>query len=325
MCLISVFDKKEAANTRTVLIDKQAKRDLDQDAMDLVGLVGDQVRRLGVHSRTRKAVAIFGHVGRQKHVSEFSRVAPSSTTEPSKRRVQRSLVQLVVEMSISVTETALSTMIFWTFVALRWMWKRANAHKILLTLLLASTIFNTFFYSRAAYDWWQERKARDYMVRLGVEADVVMSKAIYLNDVEEAIAGNNNLTVGNNSRDCFAIFSDQVLEGGRNDDFFLASPADTVAKKSARRFQQTREELGIYRHDLIVALRVLNTIDRELVQNEWEAWLHTELRRCRQVEDLLDENKMTSTQSVFAEEVDEIRRWHDSYCVSCQRAKSTGS
>ena len=298
--------------------------------MDLVGLVSDQVRRLGLHSRTKKAIAIFGHVGRQKHVSEFSR-ARANSMEPSKRRIQRSLVQLVVEMSISVTETAVSTAIFWAFVALRWIWKSANVHKILLTLLLTSVLFNTFFYSRTAYDWWQERRARDLMGRLGVETDIVMSKAIYLSDVDEAIA-NSTLTGYNSSSsssDCFSTFCDQVLQG--TDSFILtaSNPGNTLAKKSVRRFQQTRQKLGIYRHDLIVALRVLNSIDRELVRNEWESWLYMELRRCRQVESLLagarggnDNPQGNATQSAYAKELDEIQRWYESYCVSCQREEN---
>lgn len=305
--------------------------DLDQDAYDLVELVSDQVRRLGAHSRTKKAVTIFGHIGRQKHVSEFAGTGEDAKKiEPRKPRIQRSLVQLTVEMTISFTETAVSTIVFWAFVALRWMLKSANVHKILLSSLVASVTFNTFLYSRSAYDWWQERNAKDFMVRLGVEADNVMSKAIYLSDIDEAIANSTVQAPGSGSgnvSDCFSTFYDQVVEGKSGIAFDLAPPhsGDSVAKKSIRRFHQTREQLSVNRHDLIVALRVINSIDRELVQNEWESWLRTELHRCNQVGSLLSESDEEAdsvegqlTQSVFAEQIDEVKHWYDAYCISCR-------
>ena len=45
--------------------------------------------------------------------------------------------------------------------------------------------------------------------------------------------------------------------------------------------------MGAYRHDLLVAMRVVNKVEREMVQAEWESWLEGEARRCEQARELL--------------------------------------
>lgn len=298
--------------------------------MDLVDLVSDQVRRLGAHSRTKKAVSIFGHVGRQKQVSEFSGVGINVKLEPHKLRIQRTLTQLVLEVFFSYMESFISTVVLGTFAVSRWAWKTTSAHKVILALLLSSVLFNTLYTTRDASDWWQERKARNFMAHLGINADNVMSKAIYMRDIDDAIANSTVLrTDGVNSSDCFSTFHEQAVQQQNNGMAFTlaaSNPKSAVTKSSMRRFQQTRERLGMYRHDLIVALRVVNSIERELVQNEWERWLREELRRCQQVEALLkadvreeeDEAENQLPLSVFAERTEEVRRWHDVYCTSCR-------
>ena len=304
-------------------------KDLEQDALDLVDLVSDQVRRLGPHSRTKKAISIFGHVGRQNQVSEFSGLGMNAKLESRKPRIQRTLTQLLLEITISLSETAISTVMLWAIVVIRWIWKTASANRVILLLLLSSAFLNTYYSTRDINDWWQEQNARKFMASLGVHADNVMSKAIYMRDVDEAIANSSTgLALDNSSSDCYSTFHDQVMQQNNQLGFSLptSNAKDTVSKISVQRFQSTRERLGIYRHDLIVALRVVNSIERELVQNEWERWLRHELRRCRQVKILLkdiDEKKEADEghldESVFAEHTHNVKDWYHTYCTSCAR------
>lgn len=308
--------------------------DLEQDALDLLDLVSDQVRRLGAHSRTKKAISIFGHVGRQNRVSEFSGVGMNVKFEPRKPRIQRTLPQLLFETIISFLESAISSVMIWAFAIVRWIWKTTSANKVILMLLLSSVVFNAFYSSRDAYDWWQERNAVNFMARLGIRADNVMGKAIYIRDIDEAVANSTvwQTNSDNNSSDCFSTFHEQAIqqENGLAFSLTASGPRNTLVKTSLQRFQQTRERLGMRRHDLIVALRVINSIEGELVQNEWERWLRQELRRCQQVEALLNasdnddegdnvvEGRQLS-QNIFAEHTDDVRLWYNRYCTSCQR------
>lgn len=314
------------ANSHAAVIDKQASGDLEQDALDLVDLVGDQVRRLGAHSRTKKAITIFGHVGRQNFVSQFPDEAEFKL-EPRKPRTQRTLVQLIYETCVTFIASAISSIMLWTFGLLRWIWKTTNANKMILLMLIGSVLINGFYTSRDTYEWWNERVAENFMSRLGVHPDHVMSKGIYMRDIDEAIA---NTTIARNGTvsDCFATFQEQtVRDHGSSLSLDISGPRDSVTKSAARRLQQTRERLAMYRHNLLVALRVVNSIEKELIQNEWERWLRQELKRCRQVEVLLGkssnedeafEDQMDRMgQTVFADLSDDVRQWYETYCTSC--------
>ncbi|CAI7600939.1 unnamed protein product [Penicillium bialowiezense] len=307
------------------VIDKKANDDLEQDALDLVDLVSDQVRRLGAHSRTKKAITIFGHVGRQNHVSQFSGAGSSLKLEPRKPRTPRSMHALLLETVLSFLETSVSFLMMWVFGIVRWSWKTVSAHKIILLLLATSAVINGYYSSRDSWDWWHERHAGKFMARLGVQPNLVMSKAIYMNDINEAVANSTIWSATGNTSDCFATFNEQVM---RYSDMPLAfsspGPRDTLTKSAIKRFQQTRERLGMYRHNLLVALRVVNSIEKEVIQTEWERWLREEMRRCHQVEVRLGETqgdsqgRLAQAQRVFADHADDVMQWYEEYCSSCR-------
>jgi hypothetical protein len=115
-----------------------------------------------------------------------------------------------------------------------------------------------------------------------------------------------------------------------------ASFSETATQSTARRLRRTRQHLGTYRHDLLVAMRLVNNVEREMMRAEWENWLLDENTRCKQVQMMLREDqknisptkriKGAGSQQVFdAKEKDRLskrenlRRWQQEYCRSCQR------
>ncbi|KAL4922700.1 hypothetical protein BDW62DRAFT_1529 [Aspergillus aurantiobrunneus] len=326
-CKLSVYTKVEwlwSPYGVQRMIDKQAMGDLGEDALDLVDLVGDQVRKLGVQSRTKKAITIFGHVGRQSLASQFN-IDPDAKMERRRPRTQRTLFQMLYEAFVSLFQSTISSIIIWIFALLRWVFKTANANKIILALLASSVLLNGFYSSRATLDWWHERNVGDFMSRIGIHPDYVMSKAIYMQDIDEQIA---NSTVGRTSddvSDCFYTFQQQTIRDSRTPlSLSTSSRKETLARSATRRIQQTRERLGVYRYNLLVALRVVNSIEKEVLQSEWERWLQQELQRCHQIEDLLarDVDNKSGTeeeQTVLAGLNGDVRQWYESYCSSCQR------
>lgn len=110
---------------------------------------------------------------------------------------------------------------------------------------------------------------------------------------------------------------------------------ETATRSTARRLRRSRQHLGTYRHDLVVAMRVVNNIDREMMRAEWENWLLDENTRCKQVHLMLRENRTSipptrkhkgvDSQHVLAAmerekngRMDELRKWHTDYCGSCK-------
>ncbi|KAJ5085838.1 hypothetical protein N7532_010609 [Penicillium argentinense] len=308
------------------VIDKKASDDLEQDALDLVDLVSDQVRRLGAHSRTKKAITIFGHVGRQNNTSHFNGVGVNLKIEPRKPRTQRTMPQLIMEMVLSFLESTLSFLMMSSFDIVRWSWKTVSAHKVILVLLSSSVLMNGFYTSRDTWDWWHERHASNFMARLGVQPNMVMSKAIYIQDIDEAVANTTLWPNTGNASSCFNAFHENAMRYAELPlSLSTSGPRDAVAKSATKRFQQTRERLGAYRYNLLVALRVVNSIEKEVIQSEWERWLREELRRCRQVEILLSGNSeegeagaRAQAERFFAENTDSVKEWYERYCTSCQ-------
>ncbi|KAF3394541.1 hypothetical protein F1880_005155 [Penicillium rolfsii] len=310
------------------IIDKRAGADLEQDALDLVDLVSDQVSRLGAHSRTKKAITIFGHVGRQSNVTQYTGAGGNLKLE-TRKRTQRTMPHLIMETVLSFLESALSFLMQSSFGLVGWTLKTLSAHRVILILLVTSALMNGFYTSRDGWDWWHERHASNLMARLGVQPNLVMSKAIYLRDIDEAVANSTIWPQNGTTSTCFGAFNEHGMRYAELPvSLSTSNLRDTVAKSATKRFLQTRERLGMYRHNLLVALRVVNSIEKEVIQNEWERWLREELRRCRQVEILLggrsDVEGDTNAEAaqagrIFAENTGNIKEWYERYCTSCRQ------
>jgi hypothetical protein len=187
-CKLAIYNKVEWSKAPTFskgLVERQALDDMDLDALDLTDVVADQVRKLGPQSRTKKAIQIFGHVGHQTSVSLFS----SAEGAQSKRQQikQRTLSTMVWERTSSFLETAVSVIMMWIFALLKKIWSISSANSIILSLLCLSVLANMFMSGKDASVWWRERDAAKFMNRLGVGPNLMMSKAVYLKDLEEAI------------------------------------------------------------------------------------------------------------------------------------------
>lgn len=130
-----------------------------------------------------------------------------------------------------------------------------------------------------------------------------------------------------------------------------ATLSSSNSKAAARRLRRTRQRLGSYRHDLLVAMRVVNSIEKEMIQSEWENWLADENLRCEQVKMMLSDksnggdsgsksNATTSSSSssnsatvadssqqqktmkpLDEKRVDSLKGWHAEYCGSCRVEK----
>ncbi|EED20113.1 transcription factor SipA3, putative [Talaromyces stipitatus ATCC 10500] len=326
-CKLAIYTKVEWLWSPYVLksiIDRQAMNDLEQDALDLVDLISDQVRKLGPRSRTKRAITIFGLIGHEKGVFQYSTADARAITQAHKSRKQRSLTYLIFESTVSFLESAVSALMMWFLALVRWIWKTCNAHSLILVLLGSSLLINGFYSTRDTYEWWHERKATSLLTRLGVHSDNFMSKAIYVRDLEDAIAYADSAWArgpDSNSSYCFSTFHEQMMFNNDNPLSFSSKyPTDDYVEWNAnRRLRATRQRLGTYRHDLVVALRVVNRIENEVLKGEWERWLERETSRCDRVSGILESQvgDREKNESVLSGHEQDVKRWYDQYCSSC--------
>lgn len=306
--------------------------DLEQDALDLVDLISDQVRKLGPRSRTKRAITIFGLIGHEKGVFQYSAADTRAITQAHKSRKQRSLMFLIFESTASFLESAISSLMMWFLALVRWIWKTCSAHGLILALLGSSLLINGFYSTRDTYEWWHERKATNLLTRLGVHSDDMMSKAIFVKDLEDAISYTDPVWArgpDSNASYCFSTFHEQIMFNDNSLAFSSKYPTDDYAEWNAnRRLQATRQRLGMYRHDLVVALRVVNRIENEVLKGEWERWLGRETKRCDRVSGILEGHvgDLDKNESILSGHEEDVKRWYNEYCSSCreelQRLKS---
>jgi hypothetical protein len=335
-CKLAIFSKVEWTKHPTFsknIVQRQALNDLELDALDLTDVVSDQVRKLGAHSRTKKAIQIFGYVGHQTSTSLFS----STDFSASKRQQikQRTLSSMVYETTSSFAESAASSVLMWTFAGLRKLWEISSAHSIILSLLALSVLTNIFMSGKDSSEWWTERNAANFMGRIGVGPNTMMSKAVYLADLDEAmhpipLAAVDMAVGGDADTRCYQTFRAMANATDMDAPYTLAGSAlnEKSTKSTANRLRRTRQHLGAYRHDLLVAMRVVNRVETEVVRAEWENWLVDENAKCRQVKALLREKgkggkgKRGESQQVlggYEGTIEGLKKWQGEYCNSCRR------
>ena len=195
----------------SAMIEGRALSELQLDALDLADVITDQVRKLGAHSRTKKAVQIFGQVGQQTQVIEFASIEHKLGSQTRRFSGRRSLPFVITEAMSIVIRTILGSIIMWAVATVKWIWKTGNANSIILLVLGMSLLTNFFFSSRETYEWWRERDAGKFMHRLGVGPDLVMSKTINLQDLELATLLDGGMTT--EVAGAWYVFIDILLVG----------------------------------------------------------------------------------------------------------------
>ncbi|KAK4218071.1 hypothetical protein QBC37DRAFT_306631 [Rhypophila decipiens] len=293
-CKLAIYTKadwsKEAAFAKSI-VQRQALNDAANDAEELAEVATDQVRKLGPHSRTKRAIQVYGNIGQQNQVVVFQ---PAADTNDGAKKGSganirpRTLTDMMLETGRSFLESAITSVMMWAFAAVKRIFKIISANRVILVMLMFSAAYNLVVVSQSGSKWWVERKAARYMNHLGVGPNLIMSKAIYVRDLEEAALGTaldrgveGARPVGSQ---CYDAFQSMVNTTDPDAPYSEAGAGllTTTSKATARRLRRTRQRLGGYRHDLLVAMRVVNGIEREMMQSEWENWLWDENARCEQ-------------------------------------------
>nr|KMM73263.1 hypothetical protein CPAG_09552 [Coccidioides posadasii RMSCC 3488] len=328
-CKLALFTKVEWLSEPYLfksVIEREAMKDLEQDALDLIDLASDQVKKLGHHHMTKKAISIFGNIGQEAQAFKLTSDSLALNPRSQLRRPlrQSGLLPLLLETSGSFLQSAVSTLLIWFWAVLRWIWKTFKANQVILSLLICSAILNGFHSYRDTFDWWHERNAGNFMARLGVRPNTVLTKAVYIKDIDDAIinVGGFNLS---NSSSCFSVFQESNLYA-TNEGRLVPADAAKRGNSVAYRLQRTRQRLGTYRHDLLVALKVINSIEKEVIRAEWERWIQQETRRCHMVDNMLnnrgtkpDKDRADDVRQRFSGREDDIENWYKDYCLSCEQ------
>jgi hypothetical protein len=190
-CRLAIYTKADwskAAAFAKNMVQRQALDDAANDAEELAELATEQVRRLGPHSRTKRAIQVYGNIGQQNQVVTLTPDTAAAEGQKKPTIRPRTLTDMMLETGRSFMESAITSIMMWTFAALKRLFKIVTANRVILVLLAVSAAYNLLVISQASSTWLLERRSARYMNRLGVGPNPIMSKAIYLADLEEAAA-----------------------------------------------------------------------------------------------------------------------------------------
>ncbi|KAI9166887.1 hypothetical protein HJFPF1_03002 [Paramyrothecium foliicola] len=317
------------------LVERQALRDATSDAEELAELATDQVRKLGARSRTNRAIHVYGHVGHQAQVVLFS---PPATDSRRKQAIKpRTLTTMLFETVRSFGESAVSSLIMWALAVVRKLFGVISAQRLLLLVLCFSGFTNLLLTSTETSTWWKERRAATFMHAVGVKPNMVMSKAIYVADIAEAAGSMTRQPLFPENSTCFATFK-ELLDATDLDapwEDAGSTLLSSASQATAQRLRRTRQRLGSYRHDLLVAMRVVNSVEREVLQSEWEHWLLQEKALCDDLDSILrpdassrtkkpgtgqkkESGRSSAIEKLSPERRKALEQWRDGHCGSCR-------
>ncbi|KAI1634815.1 PH domain-containing protein [Biscogniauxia mediterranea] len=340
-CKLAIFTKVDWSKAPAFaknLVERQALNDAGQDAEELAEVATDQVRKLGHHSRTKRAIQVYGNVGIQTQVVVFT---PGETDSMKKPHINpRTLSSMVLDTIRSFGESVASSLMMWAFAAVKKLWDVIAAQHIILAFLAFSILINIIISSQGLSTWWSERRAANFMHRLGVGPNVMMSKAIYIADLDQAAKSSAIQPSWPQDSYCYSTF--QSIANSSNIDAPYEDTGSSLSwassRATARRLRQTRQKLGSYRHDLLVAMRMVNSVETEMLYSEWENWLLDENHRCEQVGAVLqawNDSSSSGASSIAAlkdnvaqkilqagekdaTKRENLRLWYEEYCGSCK-------
>ncbi|KAF2400299.1 hypothetical protein EJ06DRAFT_425649 [Trichodelitschia bisporula] len=313
-CRLAIYTKVDwnKAPFGKGLIEVEALANLHIHARSLVSILTEQVSQLGSHTNnnSRRAVQIFGQIGQQKQASQVSTEIGATLRKRSIYR--KSLPELAVITARRSTVNVTLALLGLIIQMISSLITIASAHRLLVLGLGLSLGANAFLSGRASWGWWQERNASRFLARLGVGPQAVMGRSIWLKDIDEwatRVYGPEEIGFANSA--CAATFHKIVNQTDASYPLTVARPPPGASStiSTLRRLQKSRQNLGGYRHDLLVALRVVDRVEKEMLRSEWESWVWAESTRCRQVASLLGQQDQA--------EVDSLKSWLDGYCGSC--------
>ncbi|KAF2222718.1 hypothetical protein BDZ85DRAFT_319949 [Elsinoe ampelina] len=305
------------------LIERRAGIHLSYDANELMNLAMDQVVKLGAHSKTSKAIHIFGHIGQATqpiHLKGSDLPQQPTVLEHMKLR-RYTLLSLWFQEVFDKVLKVVSVIFDLVDASVKTAMSIASAHTLLILLLAVSAAFNSWYSYRDGIAWWHEREATKFMARLGVKNDDTITRTIYLKDYEDLLQQPSALnlttasTIPDSSVSCRATFNDILISHDS------ADPVGS-SRRAESRLHGTRKTLARYRHDLLVALRVVNRVEQEAVQSAWEDWVTEEAGRCDRMKKILGDGQEASEKG---NKKNRDKRWQkvdaelEKYCQGCRK------
>lgn len=258
--IYSKVDTVESSSTLGLLaniIRKSARSYQNEENLNITDHLEESVQKLGSHGKVIKAIRIFGNLSKAE--GEF---------KPPECPFFRFTLNLMTKFYMKKLLSAFATTVLKSTKALAFglfhLVRSLSMNKILLLLLALSMMFNVFLSGKATVSFWTARRAehlvKDFAHDLSINK---MERAIYLNELDVLSSFNFN-----SSSECFDKFMNDKIN-------------DVAGSQVDTRFRESRHQLAVKRNEMLVELKILEKVEKELIAGSWKNFLLSELHLCK--------------------------------------------
>lgn len=283
----AVFPQGQTALSINRLYVKSLAAIEKQESDLLVSRVTSYIERLGSHGKVIKAIRTYGNL---------SKIGDNKDLE-SANVPKDQLDTLIVNFDLIIKFYLKMCFHYFSINLIRFLsllfrigysvLKQLSVNKLLIFGLVSSIFFNFFLLGRSAVSFWTARRAehfvKDFTHELGLNK---MERSISLNDLELLSSFEFN-----ESSSCFNKFLESKAP--------MIKDQDGLSVDS--RFRDSRHKIAVKRNELLVELKILEKMEKELVFGSWKNFLLSEMHLC---EISIDQMKITDKEL-------------QAYCDSC--------
>ncbi|SCU95850.1 LAFA_0G02674g1_1 [Lachancea sp. 'fantastica'] len=254
----------EAGDTRTKRLntfDRCAKsiclHFMRYESISLRNAVQQYFDKTGKHGRVLKAVRLCGQLALVNDVEQFSGFSDNTINKYSRTSLLRFAMKCILFYTVNAI-FAITRMFFQLFY--RVITNVVALNRLLVLGLLLSVGANMFLAGRSSWSYWSVKRAENIFMSYFDKGRQVMQRAVFLEDLD-LLSG--------------------ALVGGNGECFerFMSSDHDVESK-----YRATRHEIGLKRNELLVELKILNAMEKEMVHGDYLSFLSQEIQNCRTVE-----------------------------------------
>ncbi|EWC44036.1 hypothetical protein DRE_01388 [Drechslerella stenobrocha 248] len=297
-------------------ISRHASQILREDAQDLVSIITDEVNKTGHASKPFKIISQYGTVILVDEAKSTEEVQAVPYAPPASVMPEATYTSLVVNDCLAVCGKGARKFGEGLLYLLGQVWGFLRLNSVLLAALGISILLNVVVSSKTMKDLWHDRAALRYIESIGVLPASTMRRSITLDEIDMA-ATFKPMGFQLDENQCFQKF---LSLSRLADDERLERTEETSrqGQSLSRKLELTRRKLGVYRHDLLVTLSLVNRLETDVLLSEWESWVYRENLRCRHAMNALQNATRISGQEVGNRSVSV-----SSYCRSCETGVST--
>ncbi|KAK6511949.1 SNF1-interacting protein, variant 2 [Arthrobotrys musiformis] len=287
-------------------VTSHAWRILQEDAQDLAAIISNEVNVLGAGAKFFRITSQYGQVTINQDPTNF--VVPTTITysPPSSAMPEKTYNEFLARYCTELSYKFVGTLLQGVLIASTNVFRFLKINFVLLCVLGISVLLNLMVSVGIAKEIWHNRAAVSYVESIGVVPSGTMKRSITLQELELATQFNAPRFHTNNGQ-CFQKFLNaHAFTDDINTDYHgqFAFP---------RKLELARRRLGVYRHDILVTLSLINSLEKSVLMSEWETWVWKERSRCRQARNAL-RNSTSFRDRVQGDKSTSI----DAYCRSCE-------